>query len=62
MTGAARIEDEAGYGQALAELRGLWGAAPGTPAGDRVGELMDGIGEYEDRHWAIGPPEPAPPA
>lgn len=51
------IRDEVHYGAALAELRRMWGAAPGTPEGDYLDSLMDMIDDWEARaEGEIKPP------
>lgn len=52
------IRDEASHQQALAEIRRLWGSAPGTPNGDRLDVLMVLADAYEAEHHAIEPPDP----
>jgi HTH-type transcriptional regulator/antitoxin HigA len=54
----APIRDEASHGQALAEIRRLWGSTPGTPDGDRLDVLMVLADAYEAEHHAIEPPDP----
>ena len=53
----APIHDEATYELAMAELRRLWGAAPGTPDGDYLDSLMDMVEDWEARaEGEIKPP------
>jgi HTH-type transcriptional regulator/antitoxin HigA len=52
------VRDPASYEQAVADVRRLWGATPGTPDGDRLEVLMILIEAYENRHHAIEAPEP----
>jgi HTH-type transcriptional regulator/antitoxin HigA len=52
------IRSEADYEQALGEIEGLWGAASGTPKGDRLDVLATLIDAYEDEHYPIDPPDP----
>ena len=52
------IRDETSHRQALAEIRRLWGNAPGTPDGDRLDVLMVLADAYENEHHAIEPPDP----
>jgi len=54
----APIRNEASYQAALAEVRRLWGAALGTPEGDRLDVLMVLVDDYESRHHAIELPDP----
>jgi HTH-type transcriptional regulator/antitoxin HigA len=58
MHAIAPIRDEASHRQALAEIRRLWGSAPGTPDGDRLDVLMVLTDAYEAEHHAIEPPDP----
>jgi len=58
MHAIAPIRDEASHRQALAEIRRLWGSAPGTPDGDRLDVLMVLADAYEAEHHAIEPPDP----
>ena len=58
MSDIAPIRDEASHQQALAEIRRLWGSAPGTPDGDRLDVLMVLADAYEAEHHAIEPPDP----
>jgi HTH-type transcriptional regulator / antitoxin HigA len=39
----------------LARIETLWGAKPGTPAGDELDVLADLVEPYENRHHPIGP-------
>jgi HTH-type transcriptional regulator/antitoxin HigA len=54
----APIRDEASHQQALAEVRRLWGSAPGTPDGDRLDVLMLLADAYEAEQHPIEPPDP----
>jgi HTH-type transcriptional regulator/antitoxin HigA len=54
----APIRDDASHRQALAEIRRLWGSAPGTPDGDQLDVLMVLSEAYEAEHHAIEPPDP----
>ena len=54
----APIRDEASHQQALAEIRHLWGSAPGTPDGNRLDVLMVLADAYEAEHHAIETPDP----
>ena len=47
----APIRDEAGHRDALAEIERLWGAAPGTPEGNRLDVLMALVDTYERQIW-----------
>jgi HTH-type transcriptional regulator/antitoxin HigA len=52
------IRTEADYESALNEVAGLWGAAGGTPEGDRLDVLATLIDAYETRHHPMDPPDP----
>jgi len=52
------IRSEADYKRALTELRKLWGAKSGTPAGDRLDILATLIDVYEAEHAPMDPPDP----
>ena len=47
----APIRDEASHRETLAEIERLWGAAPGTAAGDRLDVLMALADAYERKAW-----------
>jgi len=46
------------YESALAEVEALWGAANGTPDGDRLDILATLIDAYETQHSPMDPPDP----
>lgn len=52
------IRTEADYDAALEEVSSLWGAANGTPEGDRLDVLATLIDAYEAKHHAMDPPDP----
>jgi len=52
------IRDEATCEAALAEVRRLWRAEPGTKMGDRLEVLMVLLDDYENKHHAIEAPDP----
>lgn len=52
------IRTEADYEAALEEVAALWGAASGTPKGDRLDVLATLIDVYEAKHHAMDPPDP----
>ena len=52
------IRTEADHEAALEEVAGLWGAASGTPEGDRLDVLATLIDDYEARHYPMDPPDP----
>jgi HTH-type transcriptional regulator/antitoxin HigA len=58
MRDIAPIRDEASHQAALAEIRRLWGSAPGTDDGDRLDVLIVLLDAYEAEHHAIEPPDP----
>ena len=45
------IRNEADHRAALEEIETLWGAAQGTPEGDRLDVLATLVDAYEDRRW-----------
>jgi HTH-type transcriptional regulator / antitoxin HigA len=53
------IRSETDYRTALAELERLWGAASGTPDGDRMDILATLIDIYESEHDPVNPRDPA---
>jgi HTH-type transcriptional regulator/antitoxin HigA len=52
------IRNEDDYEIALADVAALWGAASGTPEGDRLDVLATLIDVYEARHYPMDPPDP----
>jgi HTH-type transcriptional regulator/antitoxin HigA len=52
------IRNEDDYEIALADVAALWGAASGTPEGDRLDVLATLIEVYEARHHPMDPPDP----
>jgi HTH-type transcriptional regulator/antitoxin HigA len=52
------IRNEDDYETALADVAALWGAASGTPEGDRLDVLATLIDVYEARHHPMDPPDP----
>jgi HTH-type transcriptional regulator/antitoxin HigA len=52
------IKTKADYRAALAEIDRLFGAAPGTPEGDRLDVLTTLVEAYETQHEPIPPPDP----
>src|SRR5579863_4760243 len=52
------IRGEADHRTVLAEIERLWGAEPGTPAGDRLDVLMALADDYERVHWPDGDLDP----
>ena len=53
-----RIETEADYDRALAEIEPLLQAEPGSQEEDRLVVLAMLIEDYEAKHYAIEPPDP----
>jgi HTH-type transcriptional regulator / antitoxin HigA len=52
------IRTEGDYENALAEVEKLWGAASGTPEGDRLDVLATLLDAYESEHHPMDPPDP----
>lgn len=52
------IRTETDYERALGEIEHLWGAASGTPEGDRLDVLATLIDAYEAQHHPMDPPDP----
>ena len=52
------IKTEADHALALRVIERLWGAAEGTPAGDRLDVLTTLVEAYEQAHFPIDPPDP----
>ncbi|HEU4585004.1 MAG TPA: helix-turn-helix domain-containing protein [Gemmatimonadaceae bacterium] len=52
------IKTESDYDAALAEIDNLMDAEPETPDGDRLDVLVTLVEAYEEKHWAISPPDP----
>lgn len=52
------IRTEADYDSAMEEVASLWGAASGTPEGDRLDVLATLIDAYEAKHHAMDAPDP----
>ena len=52
------IRSDADHDEALGEIERLWGAAEGTPKGDRLEVLMTLVEAYERAHCPIDPPDP----
>ena len=52
------IRTQADYDAAIEEVAGLWGAASGTPEGDRLDVLATLIDVYEAKHHAMDAPDP----
>ena len=52
------IRSEADYKKALVEVEKLWGAASGTPKGDRLDVLATLIEVWEATHYPMDPADP----
>lgn len=52
------IRTDADHEAAVREIEALWGAAPGTPDGDRLDVLITLVDAYEDRRWPLPAVDP----
>ena len=52
------IRTDADHDRALREIESLWGAAEGTPQGDRLEVLITLVEAYERDHYPVDPPDP----
>ena len=52
------IRSDEEHAAALEEVERLWGAASGTPAGDRLDVLATLIEAYEAKRYPMDPPDP----
>ncbi len=52
------IKTERDYHKALKEIEKSWDAKPNTPQGDRLDVLVTLVEAYEQKHYAINPPDP----
>lgn len=52
------IRTEADCGAAMHEIDHLWGAAFGSPGGDKLDVLVTLVEAYEEKHYPIPPPDP----
>jgi HTH-type transcriptional regulator / antitoxin HigA len=52
------IKSEADCESALRRIETLWGAAPGTPAGDELDVLATLVEAYEREHYPVDLPDP----
>jgi HTH-type transcriptional regulator/antitoxin HigA len=57
MKDIAPIQSEPAYEEAITEARRLWGAAPNTEDGNRLDALLVLVDDYENKNYAIAPPE-----
>lgn len=51
-----RTDDD--HAAAVREIEALWGAAPGTPEGDRLDVLITLVDAYEARRWPLPDTDP----
>jgi HTH-type transcriptional regulator/antitoxin HigA len=47
------ISNDDDHRRALAEIERLWGAADGTPEGDKLDALVSLVEAYEERRWPL---------
>lgn len=47
------IKTEQDYDNALVEIEQIWGAAPNTPAGDRLDILLLLVQDFETKHYPL---------
>jgi HTH-type transcriptional regulator/antitoxin HigA len=52
------IRTRTDHDRALREIERLWGARAGTPNSDRLDVLATLVEAYEQKHFAIDPPDP----
>jgi HTH-type transcriptional regulator/antitoxin HigA len=52
------IRTEADYEAALHHIEALWGAAQGTPEGDKLDVLATLVESYESEHYPVDLPDP----
>jgi HTH-type transcriptional regulator / antitoxin HigA len=52
------IRNRTDYDRALREIERLWGTKQNTPDGDRLDVLATLVEAYEQKHFAIDPPDP----
>jgi HTH-type transcriptional regulator/antitoxin HigA len=52
------INTEAGYDAAIARIKALWDALPGTDEHDELEVLSVLVSAYEEERWPILPPDP----
>jgi HTH-type transcriptional regulator/antitoxin HigA len=57
--GVEQIQTEEQHQAALKEVEALWDAAPGTPEGKRLDQLVDLIVAFEEVHYPMGEAEGA---
>jgi HTH-type transcriptional regulator/antitoxin HigA len=52
------IKTDADHESALREIEALWGAAEGTPDGDRLDVLATLVDAYEEKRWPLDEMDP----
>jgi HTH-type transcriptional regulator / antitoxin HigA len=52
------IKTEADYEFSLEEVEKLWGAPENSKEGEKLDILLILVGDYEDKHYPIAPPDP----
>jgi HTH-type transcriptional regulator/antitoxin HigA len=52
------IHNDADHKAAVAEIERLWGAAEGTPEGDKLDILITLVDAYEEKRWPIEAVDP----
>jgi HTH-type transcriptional regulator / antitoxin HigA len=52
------IKSDADHEAGLREIEALWGAAEGTPEGDRLDVLATLVEAYEEKRWPVGDMDP----
>ena len=52
------IRSDRDHAEALAEIERLWGAAIGSPEGDKLDVLATLVEAYEEKRWPIEAPDP----
>jgi len=52
------IKTEADYELSLEEIEKLWGAPENSKEGEKLDILLILVGDYEDKHYPISPPDP----
>jgi HTH-type transcriptional regulator/antitoxin HigA len=52
------IRTDEDHAAAVREIEALWGAAPGTPEGDRLDVLATLVDAYEDSRWPVAEADP----
>lgn len=52
------IHNDEDHARALKEIGRLWGAALGTPDGDKLNTLVLLVEQYEEKHYPVEPADP----